>query len=141
MVSVSNSATEFLLLESLPTYLNEKLFQFIWQFGYFNKTDLLTANGERVEIIFPGKLNSNQGPDFTEARIKIGDTLLAGSVELHLKTSDWELHKHSSDKNYNNVILHVVLVHDKDIPLNIPVLELQPRISTTLEKKVGRIIN
>ena len=111
---------------------NEKLLQFIWQNQYFNRSELFSVNGEKIEILSPGKINFNQGPDFLEAQVKIDNMVFAGSVELHLQTSMWEEHGHSADVNYNNVILHVVLVHDKDIPLNIPVLELQPRISKIL---------
>ena len=67
--------------------MTEKLLQFIWQFGYYNSTDLLTTDGEAIQIIFPGSLNKNQGPDFTNGRIKIGGTIFAGTIELHTQTS------------------------------------------------------
>src|SRR5204863_2306872 len=86
--------------------MTERLLQFIWQFQYFNKSELATTIGEKVQIIFPGKYNTNQGPDFTDAKIKIGNTTWAGAIELHLKTSDWGKHNHENDKNYKNVILH-----------------------------------
>src|SRR6478672_12799798 len=109
----------------------EKLLQYIWQFQYFNKSELQTAAGERLQIISPGKLNSNQGPDFTDAQIKIDDTTLVGSIELHLKASQWNEHGHSKDTNYKNVVLHVVFENDVQTS-NIPVLELQSRISNML---------
>ena len=68
--------------------MTEKLLQFIWRFQYFNRSELLTVDGEPVDILFPGRLNTNQGPDFSDAKIRVGTTLLAGSVELHLRTSD-----------------------------------------------------
>ena len=77
-------------------------------------------------------LNTNQGPDFTDAKIKINDTVWAGSIELHINTSDWKNHKHSSDKNYKNVILHVVWQHD--VNLNLPCSTL------ILEDKVPKIL-
>lgn len=67
--------------------MNEQLLQYIWQFQYFNKSELQTTDGEVLEIIQPGKINSNQGPDFINAKIKIGNTVWAGNVELHLKLS------------------------------------------------------
>ncbi|HVE61503.1 MAG TPA: DUF2851 family protein, partial [Chitinophagaceae bacterium] len=79
--------------------------------------------------------NTNQGPDFLNAKIKIENTFLAGSVELHLHTSDWERHKHGDDANYNNVVLHVVFQHDETISSSLPVLELQSRISNLLLQK------
>lgn len=120
--------------------MTEKLFQFIWQFQYFNKAHLKTIAGEDVSIIQQGKLNKNQGPDFTEAKIRIGNTTFAGSVELHLKTSDWRRHGHDADANYNNVILHVVF--ENDLPQNgIPVLELQPLIPNFLLSRYNELMN
>lgn len=102
--------------------------QFIWAHGYFNQQELLTVQGEEVKIIFSGEWNSNQGPDFTNARLVIGKTSWAGQVELHIKSSDWRLHNHDGDPNYRNVILHVVWEHDDYYVENIPVLELQGRV-------------
>ena len=62
--------------------MTERLLQFIWQFQYFNKGELQTTSGEAMQIIFPGTYNTNQGPDFTDAKIKIGKTTWAGNVEL-----------------------------------------------------------
>lgn len=120
--------------------MNERLLQYIWQFQYFNKTDLLTKNGEAVQIIFPGQHNTNQGPDFNNAKIKIGKTIWAGTVELHLKTSDWLKHKHQLDKNYNNVILHVVWEDDVENS-EIPVAELKGRVSKILLKRYEELMN
>jgi len=118
----------------------EKLLQYIWQFQYFNKSELQTVAGEKLQIISPGKLNSNQGPDFTDAQIKIDDTILAGSIELHLKASHWNEHGHSKDANYKNVILHVVF--ENDLPQSsVPVLELQTRVSNLLLDRYTDLMN
>jgi hypothetical protein len=120
--------------------MTEKLLQFIWGFGYFNKLNLTTVKGEPLQVLFPGKLNKNQGPDYSSAKIRFGNTTLAGNVELHLKTSDWVKHRHQSDANYKNVILHVVYEHDADVN-NIPVCELSPRISTLLLHRYESFMN
>jgi len=127
--------------------MNERLLQFIWQFQYFNKGELTTNRGEPVGILFTGNYNTNQGPDFSNAMIRIGNTTWAGSVELHIKTSDWNKHQHQHDNNYNNVILHVVWEDDGSligVPATateqsgylpgseIPVLALKGRVSTIL---------
>ena len=112
--------------------MTEQLLQFIWQFQYYNKSQLFTFRGDEIQIIYPGLHNTNQGPDFLNARIKIGETVLAGSIEIHINTSEWNLHKHSIDDNYNNVILHVVWLNDKDLDIAIPTLELGSRISSIL---------
>lgn len=116
--------------------MKEKLLQYIWQFQYFNKQQLSLTNNEPLQIIQPGKSNDNQGPDFLDAKIKLGETVWAGNIELHIKSSDWNLHKHSTDKNYNNIILHVVWVHDKKIIDNggneLATLEINSRVSKIL---------
>ncbi len=121
--------------------MTEKLLQFIWQFQYFNRAALQTTNGEAVQIIQPGLLNTNQGPDFLQSRIRIGATSFAGSVELHLRTSHWLQHRHSGDANYKNVVLHVV--YENDLPetiADIPVLELQQHIPKMLLSQYTRLM-
>ena len=113
--------------------MTERLLQFIWQFQYFNRHDLSVNDGAALQIIHPGKYNTNQGPDFLEATIKIEGTILVGSIELHINTSDWNKHGHHTDSNYKNVILHVVWQHDSGgKPAAVPVLDLQNRVSVLL---------
>lgn len=76
---------------------------------------LLTTEGEELEIIDPGLANQNQGPDFFNAKVRIGDTVWAGNVEIHLRSSDWFRHGHESDKAYDNIVLHVAGVVDCDV--------------------------
>lgn len=110
--------------------MNEQLLQFIWKFRLFDSTHLFTTSGEAVEIVHAGMHNSDAGPDFQNARIKVGGTMWAGNVELHVKSSDWFRHSHQNDKSYSNVILHVVYEHDgkpaqRGSGESIPVLELK----------------
>lgn len=123
--------------------ISERLLQFIWQFQYFNKKELETTSGDATLILHPGKFNINQGPDFIDARVKIGDTVWAGNIELHLKTSDWDKHKHSNDRNYKNVILHVVWEDDgiQKTEKYIPVLELKGRVSKMLLLRYEKLMN
>lgn len=121
--------------------ISERLLQFIWQFQYYNRQALQTVSGEALEIIFPGELNHNQGPDFKQARIKIGEVLWAGDIELHLQSSAWHHHHHSIDNNYAKVILHVVWQQDVVIPDGnnnlIPTLELHNRVPVLLLQRYG----
>ena len=112
--------------------MNERLLQYIWQFQCFNRSSLVTEEGEALQVIHPGNYNSNQGPDFLNAKIKIGPTVWAGSIELHLKNSDWKKHRHSSDKNYKNVVLHVIWQKDTDLILPFQTLLMQERVSKLL---------
>ena len=93
----------------------EKLLHYVWKHRILPLKSLLTIDGREVEIIDPGMHNTNQGPDFFNAKLKIGGTLWAGNVELHLKSSDWFRHGHDSDPSYNNTILHVAQTIDCEI--------------------------
>jgi len=121
--------------------MTERLLQYIWQFQYYNYSDLQTEEGELLQIIHPGAFNTNQGPDFSDAKIKINDTTWAGSVELHIKTSDWKNHKHSSDKNYKNVILHVVWQQDVHLDLSCSTLVMQDKVPKILLTKYDELMN
>lgn len=120
--------------------MTEQLLQYIWQFQYFNRSQLETTDKEPIEIIFPGSMNKNQGPDFKNAKIKIGGILLAGAVEVHCIASEWQKHLHHKDKNYKNVILHVVNKNDVSFNNHIPVLELQSRISNSMLSQYNRLM-
>jgi hypothetical protein len=93
----------------------EDLFQYIWKMKLFNTNNLFTTDGESIEIVKVGEHNYNAGPDFFNSKIKIGNTLWVGNVELHVKSSDWLLHKHQYDASFQNIILHVVYMNDKPL--------------------------
>lgn len=112
--------------------MTEALLQYIWQHRHYSAAALLTITGEPVQVLRTGSFNTNQGPDFLDARIKIANTEWAGNVELHIYSSQWEQHGHSSDAHYQNVILHVVWKNDKALGLAIPTLELEPFVSSVL---------
>lgn len=90
----------------------EELLQYCWKHKIFPLHPLRTTSGEVVEVIDTGLHNRNSGPDFFNAKVKIGKTIWVGNVEIHLCASQWFQHKHHQDKHYNNVILHVVSVVD-----------------------------
>ncbi|MBS1576112.1 MAG: DUF2851 family protein [Bacteroidetes bacterium] len=122
--------------------MTERLLQFIWQFQYFNRSELTTATDETIQVILPGQFNTNQGPDFINSKIRINQALWVGNIELHIKTSYWNRHKHEEDKNYSNVILHVVWEHDdKSMEKNIPILELRYRVSKILLQQYDTLMN
>ncbi|NQU87365.1 MAG: DUF2851 family protein [Mariniphaga sp.] len=118
----------------------EEFLQYIWENKLLNTEGITTVNLESIEIIDVGKQNSNSGPDFFNARIKIGDTEWVGNIEIHKKSSDWYSHNHHTDKAYDNVILHVVEQYDKPILTSsgseIPTLILQypERIKTNYKR-------
>ena len=93
----------------------EQLIHYVWKHKLFPLTGLKTTDGQEVEVIDTGLHNHNAGPDFFNAKVKIGGTLWVGNVEIHDRASDWFLHRHDRDPNYNNVILHVAESIDVDV--------------------------
>lgn len=117
--------------------MNENLLQFIWQFRLYNNSKpLLTNEGKEAIVIHCGQHNKDAGPDFSEAKIKIGNTTWVGNIEIHLKSSDWKKHQHQTNKNYSNLILHVVYEHDEEIETengaSFPSIELKHYIDNTV---------
>ncbi|MBP6624682.1 MAG: DUF2851 family protein [Chitinophagaceae bacterium] len=110
--------------------MNERLLQFIWKHKLWQtQKQLYTTEGKAMWVLHTGSLNQDAGPDFNHARIKIIDTTWAGSIELHLKSSDWKKHQHQHDPKYNKLILHVVYEDDDQILTHdgsyFPTLELR----------------
>ena len=114
--------------------MKEDFLHYVWQYKKFDFSNLKTFNGEKLSIITTGHYLQNAGPDFFNAQITIDNQKWAGNVEIHIKSSDWYVHNHEKDENYDSVILHVVW--ENDVPIfrkdssEIPVLELKHYIST-----------
>ncbi|AFD07293.1 DUF2851 family protein [Solitalea canadensis] len=112
--------------------MNEDFLHFVWKYKLMDVLNLYTTDGELITIINAGTHNKHAGPDFFNARIKIGQTVWAGNVEIHKNASDWYKHKHFNDKTYDNVILHVVLNADQliinTLGIAIPTLSLGNRL-------------
>jgi len=108
--------------------INEAQLQSFWRFKSINLKDIKTTCGQTLVIIEPGQYNAHQGPDFKNARIKVGNVEWVGNIELHVLTSDWVKHAHQIDINYKNIILHVVWVNDTEDYTSSPLLELSKYI-------------
>ena len=93
----------------------EEFLHYVWEQQLFYSENLKTAAGENLEIISTGKRNPDSGPDFFNAKVKIDQTIWAGNVEVHKKSSDWQLHNHNINKAYDSVILHVVEKNDQPV--------------------------
>lgn len=122
----------------------EDFLHYIWKFRLFERIDLRTTEGEELEIYSVGMHNSNAGPDFQNARIRIGETTWAGNAELHISSSDWKRHGHTSDGAYDNVIIHVVYRDEEPLfrtdGRRVPTLELNGRISPELYNRYHNLV-
>ena len=119
--------------------MREDLVQYVWQYQLFDKRNLLTECGEEINIIKPGFLNHESGPDFLQAQIQLGEIIWFGAIEIHLKARDWHHHHHHHDPAYDNVILHVVWDKATEVTRNdgttIPTLTLSSRVDQQLLKR------
>lgn len=96
--------------------MKEDFLHYLWKFKKFDVLNLVTTDGQKVEILNCGTHNTqNSGPDFFNAKLQIGNQTWAGNVEIHLKSSDWYAHQHQKDLAYDNVILHVVWEDDVEV--------------------------
>lgn len=120
----------------------EQFLHYIWKLRLFNQTNLSTVDNQKIEIIDPGIHNIDAGPDFFNAKIKIGDKLWAGNVEIHRKSDDWAKHKHNEDESYETVILHVAEHVNCNVfnskGMQIPQLKLT--IPEEIEKKADSLL-
>lgn len=112
--------------------MNEDFLSYLWKFRLYKNEKLQTTKGEAIEVLQTGEQNHQAGPDFFNAKIKIGNTIWAGNVEIHTTASDWLKHQHQKDEAYDNVILHLVYEPDTAIKRKdgtpIPTLSLFKRI-------------
>ncbi len=124
--------------------MNEDFLHYVWKYKIFSSVKLCTINNETLSILKTGLHNQNAGPDFLNAQIKIDDQTWVGNVEIHLKSSDWYMHNHEVDTNYDAVILHVVWENDALIYMKnnkaIPTLVLKPFVDKNLLKNYNNLL-
>ncbi|WP_298881325.1 DUF2851 family protein [uncultured Polaribacter sp.] len=115
--------------------MNEDFLHYVWQYQLFSFQELKTTQNDDLLVVKTGMHNFNSGPDFLNAQIKINHQLWVGNVEIHLKSSDWYMHHHEIDKNYDAVILHVVWEDDAEVYMKnnkpLPVLVLKDFVLKT----------
>jgi hypothetical protein len=113
--------------------VQEDFLHYLWKFQFFTHKELFTSDHRSIQVFNAGAYNVNSGPDFFNAKVLIGGQLWAGNIEIHVKASDWYVHHHEKDSNYDNVILHVVWENDIEIYHKnntvIPAIELKPLVS------------
>ena len=120
------------------------MLQYIWKHRLFTEADFVTTEGTPVFVIDAGLTNTDAGPDFFNAKVRIGDTVWVGNIEIHNRSSDWMQHHHQHDKLYDTVILHVIRRHDTDIyrtngePIPQAILRVPEKIEKNIEWLLSR---
>ena len=125
--------------------MREDFLHYLWRLARFDLRDLRTTEGVPLTIQQFGTHNTNAGPDFDDARLRIGDLQWAGRVEIHVKSSEWYRHGHEQDPAYDAVILHVVMEEDEVVYRSngsrIPCLELKGRIPVGIRNSYWRLLH
>lgn len=125
--------------------MSESFIHYVWQYQYFNKTELRTTTGEPLHVFSPGLKNPDAGPDFLNAKIKLGEMQWVGNIEIHIDASAWLQHRHHKDEAYDNVILHVVWKNDIAIAhrdgQSIPTLVLSDRVDEKLVSDYRNLVS
>jgi len=125
--------------------MQEDFLHYIWKLKKFETLNLQTTKGEQVVIQNVGTHNYHTGPDFFNAQLIIAGQLWAGNVEIHIKSSDWYVHNHEVDPNYDNVILHVVWEHDTPVfrkdNSEIPTIQLKNYVSQVALNNYAKLFN
>ena len=123
--------------------MTEDFLYYIWRYKSYSGT-INTIDGLSIKVINTGILNTNSGPDFLGAKLLIGNTEWNGSIEMHVKSSDWHKHKHNEDTVYDSVILHVVYDHDIEITTKggnrLEVLQLKDKFSLSQYAKYKKLL-
>lgn len=124
--------------------MSEDFLYFLWQFQYFDRTNLQTTAGEALQVLAVGQRNVNAGPDFLNGRVLIEGIEWAGNVEMHLRSSDWHRHTHTHDRAYDSVVLHIVWENDTVIlrpdGTSVSTLELKTLTSKQLLYKYQALV-
>jgi hypothetical protein len=125
--------------------MSESFLHYLWKYQYFHKEELATTEGEPLRIFSAGVYNTDAGPDFSHARIQVGDMQWVGNIEIHIQGEDWDRHRHSTDEAYENVVLHVIWGNPKTIARRdgsiIPTLVLRERVNERLIFGYRKLIN
>lgn len=120
----------------------EQLLHYIWKHQLFSLSQLVTTEGKNIEIIDQGQYNTDAGPDFFNAKIRIDETEWVGNIEIHSKASEWFLHHHDTDERYDNVILHVcgdidaIATTSKGRAIEQTTLPIPPQIETCYQELI-----
>ena len=93
----------------------EQLLHYVWKHKIFSLKELKTTTGQQVEVIDTGLANTDAGPVFFNAKLKLDGVLWIGNIEIHERSSDWFKHGHHADAGYNSVILHIASEIDTEI--------------------------
>lgn len=121
--------------------MNERLLQYIWQHLLFQSHQLKDIDGQAIQVLHPGTLNTHEGPDFIAGRIKVNNVELVGNIEIHIQSSDWLAHQHQFHPAYQHIILHVVFINDMPQSVgNFPTLEIGPHIPVDIIEQYQHLV-
>jgi hypothetical protein len=123
--------------------MKEEFLHYLWKYSLYDCDRLLDNEMNKIIVLNPGQYNRDSGPDFFNARISIAGTIWAGNIEIHTKSSHFDIHGHQNDPAFNNVILHVVAENDKRVfnKLGEEILTTEISFDLSLLEKYNELVN
>jgi hypothetical protein len=123
--------------------MKEEFLHYLWKYRLYNPDKLVDNHGNKIIVVHPGEYNRDSGPDFFNSRIAIDGTIWAGNIEIHSKSSHFDLHGHQTDPAFNNVILHLVNEYDKRVfsEMGEELLTIELKFDSALYEKYISLIN
>lgn len=119
--------------------LPEHLLHFIWQHQLFDKEGLTSVSGQSIDILTPGTLNHDAGPDFSDALIRIEELVWSGPVEIHFRASEYFEHKHHLDTAYDKIVMHVVWELDIELE-HCETVSLKGRVAPEVIEQIRQLV-
>src|SRR5690554_523555 len=126
--------------------MQEEYLHYLWRMKRLDFRQLTLVNGNKsaIQVKETGWYNTDAGPDFFNGSVLIDGLQWSGNIEMHIRSSDWYLHNHHLDKAYDNVVLHVVYEHDKEVFVNgvaLPTIALKNQLDQEHLDNYQRIIS
>ena len=121
----------------------ESIIRYVWKYKLYDPSTLITTRSLPVTVIFPGFENTDAGPDFLDAKLRIGEIFWVGNIEIHTRASDWRRHNHNDNPAYDTVVLHVVETSDAVIfnSSGFPIAQLELKVPEYLQRNIERLID
>ncbi|MDB4459118.1 DUF2851 family protein [bacterium] len=121
--------------EEREVFPPEHLLQSIWQFQRLKRNHLQLTDGRKLEVLHPGFLNTEAGPDFSRALLRIdGKEACEGDVEIEVEPSGWKNHGHDRNSAFGNVALLASWNGASESSIPLPQLDLSQVIDTPISQ-------
>ncbi len=123
--------------------MKEEFLHYLWKYSLYETERLFDNDNNKIIVLNPGEYNHDSGPDFFNARISVDGTVWAGNIEIHTKSSHFDIHGHQKNPAFDNVILHIVAENDKRVfnSKGEEILTAEISFDAALSEKYEQLVN